>query len=391
MDATLSPQFLMASGFIWILLLLLARIVLPLPAAAGVATVRVLFPLIYFGFYWDGRWNFIDDFTYYSNGLTLYDQGFNPFTVLLDPDGWDQLTTLAGGAHVLYTWWNLTGVFLLGPQYYAPVLLNVVLTFAAGILMVRMLRMCNLSQIYSRWFFAFFLLHWDVMSWSSFINLKDILVMTLTVATFAHLHSLSKRWSLLNALGTYGCLLTILFVRYYLVFLILATAGVWGLFQAKNRLQFLATLVAPLVPILFIVNLESRVDSEIVPMLHSEGFVFSLMRFTLTPQPWSIDPAYSFLLIPSILHWLLLIPALIGGVLLWRGSKEARMLLLYFVVISVFYSFVPELQGPRHRLQIVFILAWAQFHFLWTRLRLPVWLETPPGLVEEPLLAPGHP
>jgi hypothetical protein len=89
----------------------------------------------------------------------------------------------------------------------------------------------------------------------------------------------------------------------------------------------------------------------------------------LTPQLWAISPEYSFLLLPSLLHWLLLIPALLGAWMLWRRSREAALLLIYLAIVLVVYGFIPEQVGARQRVQVTFIVAWTQFHFFWVMAR----------------------
>lgn len=49
----------------------------------------------------------------------------------------------------------------------------------------------------------------------------------------------------------------------------------------------------------------------------------------------------------------------------WQFNTKARILLLYLLIVIGFYGIFPELQGPRHRVQVVFIIAWMQFDFLW--------------------------
>jgi len=90
-----------------------------------------------------------------------------------------------------------------------------------------------------------------------------------------------------------------------------------------------------------------------------------IVHIILTPRPWGISPEYSFLTIAAVLHWLFLLPTVIGGGMLWRQSKEAALLIIYCLVLIVLYGSYAELQGPRHRLQLVFIIAWMQFHFFW--------------------------
>jgi hypothetical protein len=68
------------------------------------------------------------------------------------------------------------------------------------------------------------------------------------------------------------------------------------------------------------------------------------------------------------LHWLFLFPTIWSGYLLWHHSKEMKLLIIYLIIVYIFYGVIDELQGPRHRVQIIPINAWLQFHFVWSSL-----------------------
>jgi hypothetical protein len=63
--------------------------------------------------------------------------------------------------------------------------------------------------------------------------------------------------------------------------------------------------------------------------------------------------------------WLLAVPAIIGGVSLWRRSEIARFAIIYLAFTLILYGSFPELQGPRHRIQALWVIAWLDFHGLW--------------------------
>jgi hypothetical protein len=90
--------------------------------------------------------------------------------------------------------------------------------------------------------------------------------------------------------------------------------------------------------------------------------VFGVVRILLTPQPWSLESNYEYLLIPSTMHMLVLVPALVGVASLWRHLPGSRLGIVYYgLIVFVFASF-PFQQGPRHRYQAVFILVWGLVH-----------------------------
>jgi hypothetical protein len=86
----------------------------------------------------------------------------------------------------------------------------------------------------------------------------------------------------------------------------------------------------------------------------------------LTPQPWNVESEYSFLVLPAAFHWFFFLPTAVGGYLLWQRSKESILLIIYLFVVILFCSSFEELLGPRQRFQLVFVIAWMQFHFLWS-------------------------
>ncbi len=139
-------------------------------------------PLLFFGEFFDGSWCMADDLCYFNDSAAMLRGGFNPISVLITPDGIDALTTAAVGHHVLYYWWNMVAMYLFGEHYYAAIFLNVVLTFVTGFFLVRIARLLGFSRNYQIGLLLFYLLHWDIITWGSFVNLKDCLVQMLTVA-----------------------------------------------------------------------------------------------------------------------------------------------------------------------------------------------------------------
>jgi hypothetical protein len=111
--------------------------------------------------------------------------------------------------------------------------------------------------------------------------------------------------------------------------------------------------------------------------VNPRGIPFGLLRFPLTPRPWAIEPNYSFLFIPAILQWMLFVPALIAGILLWVKKPLTRLPLIYLIVVILLFAAVPDVQGPRHRVQVLPIIVWLQFHFMWMCVRLAQTAQKP--------------
>lgn len=341
-----------AVGFVLIVRQLSPVIALP------VAVIKATIPLIYFGLFFDGSWTFIDDVTYQAHGDALR-LDYSPLSALLQEEGRAKLIQLSDGRHILYAWWNLFAQSIFGDNYYAAVFLNVLLTFFTGAVLFRLLGELGFSRSYQRGALLFFLLHWDVLAWSSLVNLKDVLVMALIVPTIYFLVRLRARLDLVPLLGAAAGLFMLTWIRYYIPFFLISAFVVWILLEARFRWKYLYAVFAGMV---FLVL---PLDWSALEYVRPDQIVSGLMRAPLTPQPWSIENEYSFLLLPSILHWLLFLPMAIGAIALWARSAGARFVLIFVVLMMLFYALVPELQGPRHRVQLTFAIAWMQFHFFW--------------------------
>lgn len=331
-----------------------------LPTLFAIA-VKLLIAVIYFGYYGE-TWYFTDDWDYLERSQGLLDR-YTLWELVSSEDGISELFIQAQGHHTLYYVWNVAAQLLFGSYYYAPVFLNITLTFVGGYFFHKLLLLAGFGKSYARLALLFFLLHWDLLAWSSFFNLKDILVMTMTaIGLYALCRVLFDfRWRYLLLF----CAVLVLFfwIRFYVAFFMLAVAGMWYFLKIKSLRKW-PMLLAIAAGMLYLLP-----DQSLVQELNFSQFITGLVRFPITPQPWSITPVYSFLFLPSIMHWLLIVPAIYGGWLLWRRSPVAAILLLYAMVLWSFYAAFPGLQGPRHRVQIAFVIAWMQFHFLWLLIR----------------------
>ena len=357
----LTNELLLEAIVIAALAALVAMRDLPAMAAMTIALVRVGISVIYFAWYYDGTWNVIDDLVYFSNGASLLSQDFNPISALLTFEGFEHLQVISGGHHVLYSWWNLLAQYLFGEYYFAPVFLNVLITFLTAALIHRTAALMGFASGYCLGLQCFYLLHWDVIAWSSLMNIKDPLVQFLTVAAlYCAVRFLSRRdWT--SVLGFVALIQIFYWIRFYLPFLILLTVACWIVWQWNDWRKFIIIALTVIGGYLSLPVLQQHSDSW-----NLSRILDGSIRFTLTPLPWSILDGYSFLTIPAILHSLFLIPALTAAYALWRKVPMARLYLIYLGVIVFLYAITQDLQGPRQRFQVAFIFAWIQFHFLWS-------------------------
>jgi hypothetical protein len=364
----LTFELLWVAFFVWIFGLFLYSWFLPFIIAVPASLIRVAIPLAYFAWFFDGSWTLRDDLRYTASGILMLRQGFNPISIFFGEGGYDALLEQARGPHILYYWWNLLAQYLFGQYYYASVFLNVGLTFVVGYVMFRMARLSGFSEGYAQGLALLTLFHWDIVAWSSLMNLKDVMVMTLTVSTFYLFMKLSHRISL-GSLVLVGITMTLLYrIRFYVPAMIVLVVAVWYVLfsSGKQKYVMVAAVGVGGVGFLSFLGLDSilsKVNTYIQPS------VFGIIRMMLTPQPWSIEAAYGYLVLPSTFHWLLIVGFPTSALLLWKQSNELKLLLMYLGAALVLYGSFGDVQGPRHRVQIVFILLWLQFHFLWYLLK----------------------
>ena len=239
--------------------------------------------------------------------------------------------------------------------------LNVLVTFCTGLLLGRTLDVLGVARGYRLGLQAFYLLHWEVIAWSSFVNLKDCIVQMLTVAT---LYCIVRfyRWRDLRSIAGFALVVFAFYwIRFYVPILILLATAIWMLWQWNDRWKY--ALMVPLIGTGYYYALP--IISENTEQITLESIFSGTARMLGTPLPWNLVEEYSFLLLSSILHLLFLIPAIWGMWVLWRNYPMARLYIIYSMIIIVLYAVVEILMGPRHRFQIAFVFAWAQFHFLW--------------------------
>ncbi|HTM54322.1 MAG TPA: hypothetical protein VL175_09850 [Pirellulales bacterium] len=333
---------------------------MPLRWASLLALARVAVPLVYFGSFYDATWNVGDDLVYFAQAETLSDCGYNAFTVLLQHDGWEFLHALSGGHHVLYGWWNLASVTLLGEHYYAPVLCNVVLTFVGASLLSRTVLRLGYPAAYALGFQIFWLLHWDLIAWSSLLNVKDVLVQTMTIAILYCVVSYVRERRAIYLFAFAAIAALFWWIRFYVPMLVLTAVMIWMVTQWNDERRYLFVPLGALAYYFALPMLGGVSD-----YWQFENIFFEVVRFSLTPIPWNVDEVYGYLTIPTTLHWVFFLPALCGAAWLWRESRAARLALIYLACLVGLYAITEELLGPRQRFQVAFVFAWAQFHFAW--------------------------
>lgn len=332
-----------------------------------IASIKALIPTFYFAFFYNGDWTFLDDVVYYEKGQTLLDLGYNPLTIIIDPEGLVKIFSISEGQHILYVWWNIFAQYFFGSHYYSPVFLNVLITFVTAYFISKIAELCGFSKNYQKSLYVFMLFQWEILAWSSLVNLKDTLVMCLSVIAFYGILKLfeqtsKKIFNLNNLILPSLSLYLLFFIRFYTVPLIFLSIIIFLMLKQQARnfpllVLFTVLLIAILNMLIGYIN-----NYNLFSIIN---ILTGTVRMILTPLPWQIEESYTFLVIPSILNLLFLIPVTLVASIFWKTSKPLSLLLIYLIVALFFYGSVEELQGVRQRFQLDFIIGWLQFHVLW--------------------------
>ncbi len=333
---------------------------LPLVLAATIVTLRLGVSYVYFCDDTNDRYQLYDDVVYIDKAHAYLQAGFTPWEALTRRDAALTLSHVAQSEHTLYYLWTATALYAFGDYYYAPVMLNILLTFFTAELFARGLEMMQLPRRYQRFAIAYQSLHMNYFTWVAFMNVKEALVefllMAMVVSLLSFLATKRKR-SLVFVAASAWLLLSL---RLYVPLLVLAGTALSAVTILRG---FRRALLLPVL-LLAVAYLGQRVAGE-SHWAKVSGIATGSVRFLLTPRPWAIEPEYEFVFLASVQQWIMFVPMLIGCYCLWRLYPKARIMICILGVFVLFYGMWPEHQGPRHRVQLSSIMSLAEFQFIW--------------------------
>lgn len=362
----LDAQISLASAVAFLAVFFLVRPALGNSAALIVSFVKVALPLGYFVTAFQPQWTFLDDLYYVHQGEVLLSRGYHPFLSLFDKGMWATLVGMASGLHILYGWWNFLAQWLFGTYYWSPIFLNVIASAVAARGLFIFLGHGGWARESAWAATLFFALHWEVLAWCSVSNLKDILVMTLMMYQMVAMEGLARarRRRFAGIAQLAFCVVMLGFVRFYLPVILFAAFFAWlfvtrAVAVSRMKLAVMVLLVAGAALSVLSMRLQGTAE-EVAPLSAFTG----ILRVIVTPQPWSIDEAFGFMTLPSVMHWLLLPVLPFGAYALWRDKGIGRLVLIIVATLVFFYAIVPDLQGPRSRVQMLPLIAVLQYRGL---------------------------
>lgn len=363
---------------IWIVTVLIAvfgtallMTILRPPTAALLAAVRAGIFFVHHELGVWGPWRLEDDVTYLNQGQSLADSQLSLWAPLLSAEGRELAVTIASSRHYIFGFMNSLAIEAIGPFYWAPVAMNVILSIGAGVALFLLASRLGFRRDFAAVLSSAYVLYPPVVAWSTFVNLKDTAVSLLVIVTFYFVVKLvtqDSRWGRIWSVVTLLLLLLIWYgLRLYIPFLVGASVA----FAFSRRLPRpwtgLVTVVVGACTYVGADLLLAREGYDVTLGLASMG---NFIRGLMTPQPWSIVDSYSFLIIPSLVHWILLPFFLLGIIALYRLPTWGPVLVAFTVFTLLIGVVAPAMQGPRQRFQIEFILIACQIAGLYMASRL---------------------
>jgi hypothetical protein len=318
----------------------------------------------YFAALFDGTYTFLDDWTYFEYGVLLYREGVRISNLA---DHWQLLLVLGGGDHFLYYLYNAYAFRLFGEYYFAPVAVNVILTVLIAYFGARLAcKELGAKTVTVAGLYAFLLLHPDIVSWSSLMNGKDILVLLLHIALL-YAGSLCLHGNLKRALLVALPVVFILFFLRFYVPLFFSAALIASIVIRRRigwrTVGYVVMSLLLLAGFALWVGAGRFVYAADLLLQHFVNPFFGFIRMALTPVPFKTDDAFAFLNMAAAVHWLLFPFAFIGAYRIWvMHTPFTKFFIAYVVVFMALYAVIGELQGPRQRVQLDF--AWALFQYV---------------------------
>jgi len=333
-----------------------------------ISFIKSILFFIYFYFYfkYGEGFTFLDDINYLeiSNKLSNeYSIGYfiiHPFALL----------DIIGSKNFLYYFINLISIKLFGNYYFSPVVFNIIITYFTAIFLYKILDMLNIKIAYI--ISLFYLIQWDILSWN-FFNFKDFWVQFLTILLIYFLLKFDKYKNIINMLAVI-CIIFLLFIlRFYIPYLIVFSFLLFKLYilflNSNNKSNYYIVFSILIVSLIIILN--TILKSEFNLFLNNlTNPIIGIIRYLLTPLPFHMDIGYEYLMFSSLLNFLTFGLFIYGiYVFMMIENKYKYFILSYFMIILLFYGCFRELQGPRHKIQILPFIALFEFLGFYTFLQ----------------------
>lgn len=357
-------QFVLSVGLTLVVGALVLGLIVPRSIAITIMTIKLLLVVLYFVYFADGSWFYGgDDSGFFERGLKLYETGRNPITIWTHGEAYH--LKIANPSLSLIYFHNYLSLWLFGPYYHSPILLNLILSNITVLFLARILAEVYRERRISTFFVTFASLHWTTLVWHSFLNLKEPFV-ALLLSGLVYLILILRRKKVLASMALVFFVLLSQRIRFYLPVFVFG-----GILFAQIQPLVRAALRKPLLvgaaTMLFLITVGVFAQSEVrlfIKLADLPGFPYEVIHFVLQPAPWKITEPAGYLQLPSILHWIMFVPALIGGYALWQKGFGGRVVVGTVVAGIAFYGLIDVIASTRHRMPLDMLVIVLHYAFL---------------------------
>tara|TARA_A100001015_G_scaffold321435_1_gene452166 strand:+ start:427 stop:1650 length:1224 start_codon:yes stop_codon:yes gene_type:complete len=346
-----SLRFFIVALSAWLIGIIVGVQYLSVRTSFLVVTVKIAIVVLYATVLADGSWyTGGDDWGYVLRSVDLYLKNVNPLAIWFTPEG-QHLHAYPNSA--LLKWYNSSLFYVFGPSYYVGLMFFPALSMITGAFVVRLLRSSGLTELSSQIGVIFYLLHWDTITWTSFLNLKEpIVTCLLFFALFGASLIPRNIFSSMAIIGT--SFFAFQKIRFYFPFLLTAGICLSILSHYCNRVSVKHLIVATVggIGVIGIALATKLINwSQILyaaQLAEPESLAYGFAKTLLSPLPWNLTAPAEYLLICSTLHLILLPLTLTGAWLLFRTSFTGKLIVSVWFVSLAAYAVQPMVLSPRH-------------------------------------------
>ncbi len=332
-----------------------------------VVTLKIGIVVLYTTSLADGSWyTGGDDWGYIVRSVDLYLKNVNPLAIWFTPEG-QHLHAFPNAA--LLKWYNSSLFYIFGPSYYVGLMFFPTLSMVTGVFVVRLLRSSGLTELGSKIGVIFYLLHWDTITWTSFLNLKEPIVTCLLFCALFGASLIPK--NIFASIAIIGAsFFAFQRIRFYFPFLLTTGICLSILSHYWNRVSVKYLIVSAIAGISLIgIALATKLinPSQILyayQLADLENVAYGFAKSLLSPLPWKITGPAEYLLISSTLHLILLPLTLVGAWFLFRTSLTGKLIVFTWIVGLAAYAVQPMVLSPRHLAPIRALEILMQFRIL---------------------------
>ena len=337
-----------------------------------------LFLMYYLYFFNKTDFTLIDSLVYIDNTNLLV----NSIPLQSFFDNLNQFYVAAGGTHIGYYIYSYFLCKIFGTFYFVPVAFNIIITFIAAYLVYKIGLLITLSRRLSIYLSIFYVLHWDTISWSTFNNIRDIIISTLIIFSLYCIIKLSNKVTTLDLFLLFICLYILHYFRFYIVVFLLGTLLFYFLLVYSKKYKYIRISKQLLIQFKYIIYLIMVIGLAIFYYFYEMSFynwlidavnpLYGVPRFLLTPIPfYELYNGYGYLHFAALLHWIFIPLFFYGWLHLYSINKKVFLVFtIYLLAVLCFFGVYAPVQGPRHRLNtslIIIIFQYIGFVFYYKR------------------------